>query len=56
MFYVIVNQGLLQRLQPALGMEGYCVSKCLPVPENGMNIELFVVNYSDFDFRIYHIF
>ena len=47
MFYVITNQGLLQ---PAPGMEGCCVSKCLLVPENGMNIELFVVNYSDFDF------
>ena len=48
MFYVITNQGLLQ---PARGMEGFCVSKCLPVPENGMNIEFFVVNYSDVDFR-----
>ena len=49
MFYVITNKGLLQ---PALGMEGYCVSKCLPFPENGMNIELFVVNHSDVDFRL----
>ena len=31
-------------------MEGFSVSKCLPVSENKMNIELFVVNYSDFDF------
>ena len=47
-FYVIANQGLLQ---PAPGMEGFCFSKCLLIPENGMNtIELFVVNYSDFDF------
>ena len=48
MFYVIKDQGLLQ---PSPGMEGYCVSKCLPVPENWINIELFVVNYSDFDFN-----
>ena len=41
------NQGLLQ---PAPGMEDFCFSKCLPVPVR-MNIELFVVNYSDFDFR-----
>ena len=32
-------------------MERFRVSKCLPVPENGMHIELFAVNYSDFDFR-----
>ena len=29
-------------------MDGFCVSKCQPVCENGMNIELFAVNYSDF--------
>ena len=28
-------------------MERFLVSKCLPVPESGMNIELFVVNNSD---------
>ena len=36
-------------------MEGFYVSKCLPVPKNGMNIELYVVeylNYCDFDFNI----
>ena len=50
MFYVITtNHGLFQ---PAPGMEDFCVSKCLPVPENGMNIELFAVNYSDFDFSM----
>ena len=53
MFYVITNQGLLQ---PAPGMEGYCVSKCLPVPENGMNIELFVVNYSGIGFTKVPVF
>ena len=40
MFYFITNQGLLQ---PAPGMERFSVSKCLPVPENGMNIELIMV-------------
>ena len=40
-------QGLLQ---PTSGMEGFRVSKCLPVLENGLNIEMFVVNYSDVDF------
>ena len=30
-------------------MEQFSVSKCLPVPESGINIELFVVNYSDVD-------
>ena len=36
MFYVITtNQGLFQ---PAPGMEDFCVSKCLPVPENRMNM------------------
>ena len=48
-FYVITNQGLLQ---PAPGMESFWVSKCLPVPENEMNIDLDVVKYSDFDFKI----
>ena len=48
MFCAITNQGLLE---PAPGMEGFCVSKYLPVP-NVMNIELIVVNYSDFDFNI----
>ena len=52
MFYVIANLGLLQS---APGMVGFCVSKCLPVPENGMNRELFVVNYSDFDFSKYEL-
>ena len=32
------------------GMERLCVSKCLSIPANGMNLELFVVKYSDFDF------
>ena len=41
--------GLLQ------GMEGFCVSKCLPVPENGMNIEYLVVKYSDIDFNKFNI-
>ena len=48
MFYVITNQGTLQ---PAPGMEWFWVLKCQPVPENGMNIDLDVVNNSDFDFR-----
>ena len=38
---------------PDPGMEGFCVSKCRPVSENGMNIELFVENYSDFNFSIF---
>ena len=49
MFNIITNQGLLQ---PAPGMESFCVSKCLPVPENGMNIELFVINHSNVDFSL----
>ena len=30
-------------------MERFSVSKCLPVSESGMNIELFAVNYYDVD-------
>ena len=32
-------------------MERFCVSKCQLVPINGMNIDLDVVKYSDFDFN-----
>ena len=31
-------------------LKEYWVSKCLTVPENGMNIDLNVVKYSDVDF------
>ena len=43
--YNIKHSKLQGLLQPATGMERFSVSKCLPVPENGMNTELFVVNY-----------
>ena len=47
MFYAITNQELLQ---PAPGIERFCVSKCRTVPDYGMNIDLDVVKYSDVDF------
>ena len=48
MFYVIANQGLSQ---PAPRMYRFVQSKCLPAPENGINVDLDGVNYYDVDFR-----
>ena len=46
------NQGLfIARFEDGLICSIDWVSKCLTVPENGMNIDLYVVKYSEFDFN-----